>query len=58
MICPALTDWPALTAIDDMWDDIEVTPPACRTATWLPAQSPLLPAYITTPSATALMGVP
>jgi hypothetical protein len=24
--------------------DIEVSPPACRIAMWLPAQSPLLPA--------------
>ena len=32
------------TAIEDMWDDMVVIPSACLRATWLPAQSPELPA--------------
>ena len=44
MICPARTVWPACTATEDMCEDMVVMPSPCLMATWLPAQSPELPA--------------
>src|SRR5215207_6821735 len=58
MTWPAWTVWPERTAIDDMCDDMVVLPSPCRTATWLPAQSPELPANSTVPALTARIGVP